>query len=196
MRALICLILLLAGCAGMQTTPDFLKAQASTVFLSSGDGLGTGVVINAHCVLTVAHVADEPSIMAVTNSGTPYRLLQKAADEAKDIAVVCGDATLDAPPARLAKEMPDLYAPLYAIGYPLGLDKFLTEGRYQGESMMSVPLAPGNSGGGIWDTHQRLVGLADALLRYDGTIFTHLSVMVTVTDIRAFLDANHIAYQE
>jgi S1-C subfamily serine protease len=197
MKALILLILFVAGCASIPTGPDFLAARASTVFISTSDGLGTGVALNAHCVLTVAHVADE-EVSATTDKGTVYRMTRRAEDEDKDIAVVCSEAMLDAPAVRIRRTMPDTYAPIYSIGYPLGADKILTEGRYQGTDRMSVPLAPGNSGGGIFDGQQRLVGLADALSLYPvGNVpvpFTHMTIMVTSTDIQAFLTGNHIDY--
>lgn len=199
MRLIALLFVLLAACASLPST-HFSSALDSTVYLETSDGSGTGVVISDHCVLTVQHVADQPTIQATTHAQHTVTMNVVATDVARDIAVACSSDTLVATVARLARKAPDLYAPLFTIGYPLAFREFLTQGLYEGSDKMSVPTAPGNSGGGVWDDSGRVVGLVDAIAVYPinghAAAFPHLAMMVTIADIRDFLDTNHIAYQE
>lgn len=100
-----------------------------------------------------------------------------------------------------------IFAPIYAIGCPLGHDPMPTLGEISsthklvnGEKfwMMNAPTIFGNSGGGVYlrSTHE-LVGLSAMICTYDNFVSTpvpHLSIMVPLDGIYDWLDEQHLQY--
>lgn len=133
-------------------------------FLISPDGLA---ITNYHVV------ADSGTAMAVTSDGTSYLLSLLDGDPEADLALVKLDSegvvfpylelnTTD--PARQGQ-------PVYAIGSPLGLDNTMSQGivsnpsRVLGESeyiQISVPIAPGSSGGALLNEKGQVIGITSA----------------------------------
>lgn len=206
MKALL-LVLLLVGCASTSpaSSPNLFEVarnQTVKIEVNSDDGAshGTGVLLNEYCVLTVAHVLHgmKSHIMVIDAKGNVYPSVVRAIDERNDIGVACSEKKLLGSPAHIAKSMPDRYAPIFTIGYPLDHSEILTEGRYELHGMVSVPIAPGNSGGPMFNEKGEVVGLADAISIYQSEIgymaFPHLDNIVEVSDIQSFLDSNSIGY--
>jgi len=194
MKALLALILL-ASCA---TPNHFEHARAQSFFVQTKDGHGSGVAINEYCVLTVAHVLSSETVILVDDNGHTTPAVTRAVDAVHDLGVACAPTKLNAPVVRLAKTMPLRYAPVFAIGNPLTYTQILTEGRYQMNGAVSAPIAPGSSGGGVFNADGELIGLSDTIALYNITegvlTFAHLQGIVEVGDIAAFLQANQISY--
>ncbi len=207
MKAFVLAILLLAGCASIPNDTDmFMRARGSTVHIQAknskgvADGAGTGVVVNANCVLTAAHVLqDETEFRIETDKGDYWYAndMDAIIDKDIDVGVLCTAFKLDAPPVRIASKMPALYSRVFTIGYPLNYSKVMTEGRYMGNALVTAQAGPGNSGGGVF-SDDLYIGFCDTIAMYRADYgvlgFPHLEGIVEIDQIRAFLDAHHIAY--
>lgn len=179
----------------------YRRTLASTVRIDTETALGSGVVINDHCVLTAKHIAEDPTKQTIkTQDGKEHVVTTKYLGEFSDMAVECTDDYLAAPPVHIRKTMPALYTPVFIIGNPLGIDNTLTTGEYQGDDRITAPLTWGNSGGGCFDQSGALIGVVVAMaakrIEQYAFVFPHLGVITTIRDIIPFLDANHIRYSE
>lgn len=201
MRAILCFISLLAalsGCAVPKINSLFANARAQTFLIVTPAGHGTGVALNDHCVLTAGHVADADQFFVVDDTGTATAVHKAAGDDAVDVAVLCADIPLQAKPVTLARAMPEQYAPVFTIGYPLNISRVLTIGHYELDGYVSAPVAPGNSGGGVFNEQGQYIGFVDTISAYPARggimAFPHLVGIVEVGAIRKFLDDNKITY--
>src|SRR3990167_8444922 len=109
-------------------------------------GSGSAVMVAPGLALTAAHVAGNKNLYIL---GRPVKTIK--IDEERDIALV--SVALDCPCAPLGN-MPNLDDKVVAVGWPLGAVEFATEGRVQGWDVFRIwsnsPIAPGNSGGGLF----------------------------------------------
>ena len=195
MKALLLFVLLLTGCASLDS--HFPDARSSVVWLETETNGGSGNLVNSRCVVTADHVVNgQTKARMLTFSKHEYAMNVVAEDEDADIAVLCGDTDIDASVVTFAKKMPDVYTKVFTVGFPLHTPWFLTEGRYEDGDMISTEIAPGNSGGGVFDEDGHYMGFVDALKVYQGTyLFPHLCLIVTGEDVKDFLTANHIEYK-
>ncbi len=150
------------------------KHSASVIRLRSGDSVGTGVVISDHgIILTNAHVVgDAPTVVVETVQGTMVRGRVVRVDTMIDLALVLASNTdvmwapIDAGPVAPIR----VGSPIYVIGHPLGFGWTVTQGvlssrRGAGEVgpiellQTDAAISPGNSGGPIFDSQARPVGL-------------------------------------
>jgi len=192
MKALL-LCLLLIGCATINN--HFSEARSTSVLVTVGNGLGSGNIINDNCIVTADHVVNGFTTATVmTSDETTYLLQVMSEDEKRDVAYLCSPQKLHGTAVVFAKHEPARYAHVFTIGFPFGNNWFLTEGRYQGDDLISVPNAPGNSGGCVFNDEQKCIGLVDAIAMYKGMAFPHLSVIVPADEVKAFLDEHRILY--
>ena len=109
-------------------------------------GSGSAVMVAPGLALTVAHVAGNKKLYILGKPVTTVKI-----DEERDIALV--SVALDCPCAPIGS-MPNLDDKVVAVGWPLGAVEFATEGRVQGWDRFRIwsssPIAPGNSGGGLF----------------------------------------------
>jgi len=129
--------------------------------------IGSGVIVGEHLVLTARHVVLH---------GKPQKEFLKLSDGTVftkfyvcKISLFHDLALIEVPdahfkhPAKLAKRMPKVGERVYATGYPLGLFLSFTEGIVNfvegGLIVHQAPIIFGNSGGPLWDTHGRVVGI-------------------------------------
>jgi S1-C subfamily serine protease len=95
-----------------------------------------------------------------------------------------------------------VFAPIYAVGCPLGHDPLPTLGEIatlnkelNGERfwMMNAPTIFGNSGGGVFHRETReLIGVSVMVCTYDGAVSTpvpHLGIMVSLETVYDWLDS-------
>ena len=177
----------------------YRKTLASTVKVESAESIGSGVVINDHCIVTVRHVAEDATPQVITTQdGKDHLVTKKYLGEFSDMAVECVKDSLNAPAIHISRTMPELYSPVFVLGNPLGQDNTLTTGNYQGGDRITAPVVWGNSGGGVFDESGNLIGVAATIMiKAIGGFpfaFPHLAGMTTIRDIIPFLDANHITY--
>lgn len=208
MKAFVCLILLLAGCASLPDSTDvFMHSRQSVVYIQAKDAAGmpesagTGVVLNDHCILTAGHVLEDGKDFRITLENDSYWYASDRdaiIDKDIDVGVLCTDSVLDAPPVRIANKMPVVYSRVFTIGYPLSYSKVLTEGRYMGNALVTASAAPGNSGGGIFSMEGVYIGFCDTIALYRQPVgvmtFGHLDGIVETGQIRAFLAIHHIPF--
>lgn len=158
---------------------------------------GSGVVVSDKCVLTAAHVveADKQAKVTLDNGDVVMMDSVKITTEA-DIAVLCSDKSLHVRPVVIASGMPAQYTPVYAYGYPLHTPKYFASGLYQGGDATSIPVAPGMSGGGVYDAQGHLIGLVDShevhRVGFAVLSYGYLSHIVTLHDIQDAMKSAHI----
>ncbi|MBP2674099.1 MAG: hypothetical protein H6Q84_939 [Deltaproteobacteria bacterium] len=157
-------------------TPEavFRKASPSvvTVQVFGGDdrrlvSQGSGVVVEPGTVVTNRHVVESGGEILVNDGGQAHAASVLHADRDYDLCSLRVPA-LPAPPAETAS-----YRTLrpgqrvYAIGAPKGLERSISSGlvssiRPYGEYPLiqtDTPVSKGSSGGGLFDTDGRLVGI-------------------------------------
>ena len=109
-------------------------------------GSGSVVMVAPGLALTAAHVAMNENLYINGKLTKTIKI-----DEERDIALV--SVALDCPCAPIGS-MPNLDDKVVAVGWPLGAVEFATEGRVQGWDRFRIwsssPIAPGNSGGGLF----------------------------------------------
>jgi S1-C subfamily serine protease len=196
-------LLWLAGCAVFHQESIYTKTLASTVRLESSEVVGSGVILNAHCILTAGHMVSDPQLTEPPHIFTQYKheyVIDKIipGPENMDVAVACVKETFSEPPVTLDTAMPDRFDPIFVLGQPLGISDVMTQGNYQGDGNITAPIIWGNSGGGAFDMRGHLIGIVvNVHVKQIGTyvfVFPHLGYIEQATNILKFLNANHITY--
>ena len=169
-----------AGTKELLTAAQIAEKCAPAVFFIQVYGLngnerctGSGFFIsNNGLAVTNFHVASNASrIVIKTIDGTTYDASVIDLDEEHDLALLkvdCADVPyLEMDVSGELKQGQQVYA----IGSPLGLENTLSQGiisntsRPIGETsfiQMSVPIAPGSSGGALIDEYGKVIGVASA----------------------------------
>ena len=128
---------------------------------------GSGVVIGSGAVITNCHVAMRGESLEVKIGGASYSASVDVADEERDLCRLSVSG-LSAPSVSIGSiETVRVGQRVYAIGAPQGLDLTISDGivsalrEMQGGRMIqtSAPVSPGSSGGGLFDTSGKLVGI-------------------------------------
>jgi len=129
--------------------------------------LGSGVVIAPGVVVTNCHVFKGATVAQVSYQQQRAKGTLRDADEERDLCTVTVDS-LDVPPAQLGSgSTAKVGDRVYAIGAPAGLELTLSDGlvsslrQLYGGNILQVtaPISRGSSGGGLFDTHARLIGI-------------------------------------
>lgn len=138
-------------------------ANAAGVTVASG----SGVVIGPGSVVTNCHVALRGEALEVTLNAASYSASVEVANEERDLCLL-NVPGLVAPAVSLGS-VDSLRAGqrVYAVGAPQGLDLTISDGiisalRDVPDGKMiqtSAPVSPGSSGGGLFDTSGRMVGV-------------------------------------
>lgn len=190
MKALL-LCLLLIGCATIVN--HFDEARSTTVLVRT-DGHGSGNIINDNCIVTAEHVVHGFTTATVmTSDEKTYLLKVVKADENRDVAYLCSPQKLNGNHIVFARHDPVTYSHVFTIGFPLGGKWFMTEGKYQGDDMISAECAPGNSGGGVFNDEGKYIGMVDAIMTEGGHYYSQLCAIVPASEVRAFLDEHHVS---
>lgn len=128
--------------------------------------LGSGVVTAADTVVTNCHVLDGGANYTVYSGKTVLKGELRAADAERDLCEL-QVANLRAPKIALYTGRLRVGQRVYAVGAPEGLELTISEGLVSSIREMegahyiqtSAPISSGSSGGGLFDTEGRLVGL-------------------------------------
>lgn len=163
-----------------------LKVDDKGLHLEPFTAIGAGVLLdrNRH-VLTAAHVIGLATTITVTGpAGGSTRAHPIAQDRTADIAVLELDENLPSMvPARLSSSLPQPGDELWTLGHPIALDYSLSRGIVSAVRPMSAvgavgwkghvlqtdaAINPGVSGGGLFDTEGRLVGIAVSIVSRSG----------------------------
>jgi serine protease Do len=173
----------LAAIAQPTLTPEQLFEQGSpsvwVVHTLDGERRplmqGSAVVIGPGQVLTNCHVLRGARSVSIGRENMSFGATLEHPDTERDLCLL-KVANLHAPAVSVAShEGLRVGARVYAIGAPQGMETTLSDGLLsgirrsaQGEVValqISVPISPGSSGGGLFDTQGRLVGVTSAGLR-------------------------------
>lgn len=137
---------------------------------------GSGVVIGKDLVATNLHVIAGATSIGVTFKGEEQLATVRATTTAeKDLALLSVDTgTVGRVVTRRSSEL-TVGERVFAIGNPRGYEQTLTEGlvsalRKDGDAFViqtSAAISPGSSGGGLFDTRGRLIGITTKT-RVDG----------------------------
>jgi hypothetical protein len=155
-------------------TPEqiFQQASQSVVVIHAFDGDGNpvnqggGVVTAREVVTTNCHVIDRAASLEVHYRQQTYSASPLAANEDRDLCQI-RVPQLNAPRATLNTGRVRVGQRVYAIGAPEGLELTLTEGlisslrEFDGSQYIqtSAGISQGSSGGGLFDTEGRLIGI-------------------------------------
>lgn len=137
---------------------------------------GTGVVIGFGTILTAGHVAAGHKDMKVTLLGKEQTAhVLWVGQNGLDLAILSAD-TRDVLPVKINCKRPLRGDRVYTFGYPLIAKHAMTWGRVSsdddlpvqyvptGSVLLDMTVAPGNSGGGVFNDDDELVGIVDAIL--------------------------------
>ncbi len=156
--------------------PDVLFQKVSPsvweVFTTTAEhftGLGSAVVVGQGEAVTNCHVLAKAKAVFLRRQNVMYEAKLKHADVVRDLCVL-SVANFSAPAVQvvpLAKLK--VGQKVYAIGNPIGLEATLSEGLISGLRaewkdkdeviQTTAPISPGSSGGGLFDSEGRLIGI-------------------------------------
>lgn len=133
---------------------------------------GSGVVVGQGMVVTNRHVVQGASRITVESGGGKYPAAVALADPEYDLCALSVSG-LQAPivPMMSFRSLRGGQR-VYAVGAPRGLDLSITDGLVSGLRpngafpliQTNAPISPGSSGGGLFDTDGRLVGITTGSL--------------------------------
>jgi hypothetical protein len=138
---------------------------------------GSGVVIGPQAVITNCHVLARARRVSIARENVSYGATLEFPDTERDLCQL-KVANLAAPSVSVAAgEQARVGARVYAIGNPRGLEQTLSDGLLSGirrsadgeftALQVTVPISPGSSGGGLFDSRGRLIGIT-TFSRRDG----------------------------
>lgn len=147
-------------------TTDHGKQGSAVAYLDLGE-TGTGLVTNCHTLVGATS-------LRVSQRGRTANAVFLFGDPAVDICIVATPLRLPVVPPRTFFEL-RVGETVYAIGAPRGLELSITNGiisQLRGSPFeppmlvqTTAPISPGSSGGGLFDSRGRLIGLTTFMLR-------------------------------
>lgn len=165
---------------------------SALIIRGANGGHGSGVCISScGLVLTNAHVVGDSNILEVEDEGNSYLGVVVKVDMERDAAVILVGST-KLPVAAVALEPVRVGDDLFVAGTPLHLENrgMLTRGvvskvgTFKGSEFihMDAPIAPGNSGGPVFNASGELVGISVAIqLGVDGGL-SHIGLAIPIAD--------------
>lgn len=164
---------LLAGIASIFIIDTSFKAAkprlaGSTVKVLVSNGHGSGVNIGGGLILTAAHVVKDATEFSIKDDrGGKSKAKVLWANDEYDVAllrsqIITRTSELSCKPLRMGEA-------LRAVGNPLDLEFTETHGRVagtgpEGKVAVDITLAPGMSGGPVFDNQNRVRGINDAIM--------------------------------
>ncbi|HEX4199185.1 MAG TPA: serine protease [Caulobacteraceae bacterium] len=160
-----------------KVSPDIwvVRAQhgASPTF-----AMGSAVAITPRLLVTACHVVNGATGVTIARDNgkrvVKINTVTPDPNHNRDLCLLATDQALDATPALIAPiESVKVGEKVYAIGSPLGLELTLTDGLVSAlrvppnetlpDIQTSAAVAPGSSGGGLFDEEGRLIGVTVAI---------------------------------
>lgn len=187
-RGLLILLLCVAHAHAGETETVFNTVRDSVVTLTvyderkEVDGAGSGVVVAPGRVITNCHVVQEAVAIQVRAGDKIWSATVASMDTPRDLCQLDVPG-LTAPAAKIRgyREV-QIGEPIYAVGNPLGFGLAVSAGlvssiaQHKGELRLfsSAPISPGSSGGGLFDSKGRLIGVTTGF--YPGAQNLNLAV--------------------
>lgn len=164
--------------AGDGAEQVFKKVSPSIVTVLAFDeknrqeGQGSGIVIGVGRIATNCHVVREALSLKAVSGETQYAASWILTDPKRDLCLLKVEAL--AAPAVSVRKLGDIPVgeSVFAVGNPLGFGLSVSAGLisrivlFQGEQVIvsSAPQSPGSSGGGLFDSEGRLLGITSGML--------------------------------
>jgi serine protease Do len=151
----------------------YARASRSVVMVYAADaerkivGRGSGVLVHPELVATNCHVIARAMLIRVRHEVRHWNGRLVAYDTERDLCMVAVSG-LDLPPAVLAGTSAlQVGERVYTLGTPEGFELTFAEGIVSGLRrseggryiQMTAPVSEGSSGGGLFDSRARLVGI-------------------------------------
>lgn len=167
-------------------------ARASLVIRSPDGGHGSGVCVSSEgLILTNAHVVGDALVVEVEDEGTSFLGRVVRISKRRDAAVIkVACEGLKVPKIRGSE--PSVGDDVYISGTPLRLDNanLLTRGvvsklgNFEGQRHIytDASIAPGNSGGPVFDEHGELIGISVAVQTDDKGGLSHIGLVIPVAE--------------
>lgn len=159
----------------------FKMLVPSIVFIQTNGGTGSGVVIAPSLVYTNVHVISGASYINVYAAGKKYKATVLAADAERDACILSVNTSSLKPikETRFFSEL-KIGEKVYTLGNPKGLKHTFSDGlisqkrlnfqKYGAVIQTTAPIAPGSSGGGLFDSQGHLIGITTAGIRDVGNL--------------------------
>jgi serine protease Do len=166
-------------------TPNYDKMMASVVMIEASDkngerlGKGSGVILDNGLVASADHVVNSEGakFKGITNDGRKFDLTVVKLTEKKDIAYLKPSISLVSTAVKMSCKPVTIGQTIISMGNPTWLDFITTFGQVSSVRqhgfpnneeadfiVASIPLAPGMSGGPVFDTDGNVIGINDAIL--------------------------------
>ncbi len=166
---------------------------AAIVGITESEGHGSGFVVDGGVVVTNHHViAGATSARLRFQDGRVFDAVHVLYDDpVNDLAILGVDGDIGAVPIAIAADSAAVGDSVVVIGSPLGLDYSLSSGlvaarrEQEGTHLLQIDatIAPGSSGGPVFDGHGNLIGVSVA------TRGAGLNFAVDASHVRAALAA-------
>ncbi len=141
-------------------------------------GLGTGFFINSqgHIVTNYHVILGADQAVVRTQEGRRYPVKRILAENKEaDLVLIATDIPANAVThVEVTGTLPEVGEKIYAIGHPMGLEKTVSEGIVSAIRKLpnlgdiiqiTAPISPGSSGGPVFNSSGRVIGVARATLR-------------------------------
>lgn len=186
------------SCATVQKEGS-VKPEINNIYLSSvtiksniGRTFGSGTIIYNRVgqqmfVLTAAHVVkailerDQKPYVSTAYDIENYETTIYKIDYERDLALLSSVKKMKKPGpfVKISLHIPNIGDSIWVIGTPLGDDRTVTNGiisnfKVDGKKMLYRTTAPvyyGNSGGGMFNSNNELIGVAHAILQVQLGVF-------------------------
>lgn len=199
------------GLVFASTQPRY-QPENSVVEVSDATGHGSGFYIGGGRYITAGHVGEtvgNKMTLKFEHNGTVEEITGFVTwvDKATDTAMIVGEQADGMEPANLACGVPDdpIGTPIVSIGYPLFLGLTHAWGKVAGPVAVrgndkikglitDLTIAPGNSGGPVFDNRGYVVGLSDSIPIVHtmmGALTFPLSSLVPRSEICRAIHAHH-----
>ncbi len=132
-------------------------------------GQGSGVVVAPHTMVTNCHVLAKARRVDVVKDSATLKASLEMYDPERDLCQLKVEKLSAPAVVRATESQLRIGAKVYAIGNPRALDLTLSDGlisalRKDKDAKLeriqtSAPISPGSSGGGLFDSEARLIGL-------------------------------------
>lgn len=176
LSAIVGALFIAAIAVGYNNIPKSLPQQTpanSTVFIKAGPASGSGVNIGNRTILTAAHVIGDFKSVVVKPEGGPVLVGTVLwTDTDYDIALL--SIPNDMPSSFLSCRTAELREHIEIVGNPMGQEFVHLFGQVakaqqngnKGEDYFyfGAPIAPGNSGGPVFDKYGYVIGIVDKVI--------------------------------
>jgi S1-C subfamily serine protease len=178
--SLVFAIMMVKDFSGRFSKIDIERVKGYTVAIYSPEGMGTGVVIDGDGdIITCEHVIEGNKVVIVKYHGKKELGTVIAISGRSDLAIVHIDVKTTDYAIIVGSWRVNAGDEIVSIGYPLGAEKFVSKGVLMGSAddrdkvkiiYTDTLILPGNSGGGLYDSHGNLVGLSTFNMLYPTVI--------------------------